>query len=229
MPITDALPDMERELKFFSATNDNPQKLTRAQIRQFNEQGYICPLDVFTPEEAAANRRYFDALMAEAKANGHNSYSINGWHRHCRGIYDLLHEPRILDYVEDLLGPNLVSVMTHYFCKEPGEQKQVVWHQDASYWPLTPSKVVTAWLAIDDVDEENGPMTVVPGSHVHGQIPFEHSTARSKTSWDRACTIRSNGAASQWPLPCAPARCPCTPTCSCTARPPTAPRAAAAA
>ena len=29
MPITDALPDMERELKFFSAANDNPQKLTR--------------------------------------------------------------------------------------------------------------------------------------------------------------------------------------------------------
>ena len=67
MPITDALPDMERKLKFFSATNDNPQKLTRAQVRQFNEQGYICPLDVFTPEEAAANRRYFDALMAEAQ------------------------------------------------------------------------------------------------------------------------------------------------------------------
>ena len=180
MPITDALPDMERELKFFSATNDNPQKLTRAQIHQFNVQGYICPLDVFTPEEAAANRRYFDALMVEAQANGHNSYSINGWHRHCRGIYDLLHEPRILDYVEDLLGPNLISVMTHYFCKEPGDQKQVVWHQDASYWPLTPSKVVTAWLAIDDVDEENGPMTVVPGSHVHGQIPFEHSTAEEQ-------------------------------------------------
>ena len=54
MPITDALPDMERVLKFFSATNDNLQKLTHAQIHQFNEQGYICPLDVFTPEEAAA-------------------------------------------------------------------------------------------------------------------------------------------------------------------------------
>ena len=67
--------------------------------------------------------------------------------------------------------------MTHYFSKEPGDRKQVSWHQDASYWPLTPSKVVTVWLAIDDVDEENGPMTVIPGSHLHGQIPFENSTA----------------------------------------------------
>ena len=44
MPITDALPDMERELKFFSATNDNPQKLSCAQIRQFNELGLHLPL-----------------------------------------------------------------------------------------------------------------------------------------------------------------------------------------
>ena len=119
-------------------------------------------------------------MIERAKAAGHNSYSINGWHRHCRGIYDLLHDERILDCVEDLVGPNLVSVMTHYFSKDPGDQKQVSWHQDASYWPLTPSKVVTEWLAIDDVDMDNGPMTVIPGSHLHGQIPFEHSTEQER-------------------------------------------------
>jgi ectoine hydroxylase-related dioxygenase (phytanoyl-CoA dioxygenase family) len=59
----------------------------------------------------------------------------------------------------------------------PGDGKQVSWHQDASYWPLTPSKTVTVWLAIDDADAENGGMEVLPGSHLHGQIPFEHSAA----------------------------------------------------
>lgn len=176
MAITDALPDMEREIKFFPVENKNPRTLSRDQVDQFNERGYICPLDIFTPAEAEANRRYFDELIERAKAAGHNSYSINGWHRHCKGIYDLLHEKRILDCVEDLIGPNLVSIMTHYFSKDPGDQKQVSWHQDASYWPLTPSKVVTAWLAIDDVDMDNGPMTVIPGSHLYGQIPFENST-----------------------------------------------------
>jgi non-haem Fe2+, alpha-ketoglutarate-dependent halogenase len=177
MPITDALPDMQRELKFFPSENENPKKLTREEIQCYNKKGYIFPLDVFTAEEADANRRYFDGLMQKAKDAGLNNYSINGWHRHCCGLYDLLHEKRILDYVEDLLGPNLVSTMTHYFSKDPGDEKQVSWHQDASYWPLTPSKVVTVWLAIDDVDEENGPMTVIPGSHVRGQIPFEASAA----------------------------------------------------
>jgi len=47
---------------------------------------------------------------------------------------------------------------------------------DQYYWPLTPSKMVTVWLAIDDADVENGAMTVIPGSHVHGQLDFEESS-----------------------------------------------------
>ncbi len=56
MPITDALPNMKRELRFYPAKNDAPKKLTREQIQQFNEKGYIFPLDVFTKKEAEANR-----------------------------------------------------------------------------------------------------------------------------------------------------------------------------
>ena len=179
MALTDALPDMERELRFFPA-GESPKTLTPAQVKQFNEKGYIFPLDVFTPAEAEQNRRYFDELMARAKAAGHTSYSISGWHNRCRGIYDLVYEPRILDCVEDLLGPNLVNKMTHYFCKDPGDDKQVSWHQDASYWARTPSKTVTVWLAIDDIDLENGAMQFIPGSHLHGQIPFEHSTPKER-------------------------------------------------
>jgi hypothetical protein len=176
MALTDAIPDMKRELRFFPILNSNPRRLTVEQIERFNEKGYIFPIDVFTEEEVAANRRYFDKLMAMASGAGLDSYSINGWHAHCQGIYDLVMEPRILDYVEDLLGPNLVCTMTHYFCKMPGDEKNVYWHQDASFWPLTPSKVVTVWLAIDDADVENGAMKVFPGTHRLGQIPFEWVT-----------------------------------------------------
>ena len=41
---------------------------------------------------------------------------------------------------------------------------------------MTPSKIVTVWLAIDDVDEQNGAMQVIPSSHLHGRIPFEPAT-----------------------------------------------------
>ena len=178
--LTDAHPDIARDLTFYAIENKHPQKLTTEQITQYNELGYVFPLDVFTPEEAAVNRAYFDALMVDAEKNGYNSYSINGWHKHCAGLYDLVVEPRILDYVQDLLGEDLICWGTHYFCKMPGDDKQVNWHQDASYWPLTPSKTVTVWLAIDDANVENGAMEVIPKSHLQGQIPFENSTVEDK-------------------------------------------------
>ena len=79
--------------------------------------------------------------------------------------------------MQDLLGEDLVLWGTHFFLKEAGDSKRVSWHQDASYWPLSPSKTVTVWLAIDDADAGNGAMQVIPRSHVNAQLAYRHSTA----------------------------------------------------
>ena len=173
----DAYPELARDLRFFPVQNDAPTTLTPAQIEQFNARGYIAPLDVYSPEEMSVHRAAFDELMEEARNGGGNGYSINGWHRTHAVVHDMVTEARILDYLQDLLGEDLVCWGTHYFCKMPGDGKRVSWHQDASYWPLTPSKTVTVWLAIDDADAKNGAMQIVPGSHLHGQIAFEQSRA----------------------------------------------------
>ncbi|MCC6444724.1 MAG: phytanoyl-CoA dioxygenase family protein [Armatimonadetes bacterium] len=55
---------------------------------------------------------------------------------------------------------------------QSGESGQVGWHQDYGYWQCAePAQMLTAWVALDDVDEENGCMKVVPGSHRWGLIP----------------------------------------------------------
>jgi non-heme Fe2+,alpha-ketoglutarate-dependent halogenase len=176
MAVLDAIPTMERDLRYFPSTTTEPKKLTLEQVHYFNEKGYVFPIDLFSEEEADANRRYFDSLLKMASDAGLDSYKVESWHTHCAGVYDLVTDDRILDYVEDILGPNLVCTMTHYFSKMPGDAKSVYWHQDASFWALTPSKVVTAWLAIDDVDVENGAMKLFPGTHKQGRIPFEWVT-----------------------------------------------------
>ena len=99
------------------------------------------------------------------------------WHKHCGGMWDIVTDSRIIDVVADLLGDTVVLRHSHLFAKLPGDPKRVSWHQDASYWPLTPSRVVSAWLAIDDVDVANSAMQVIGGSHHHAQLTFRESTA----------------------------------------------------
>ncbi len=59
----------------------------------------------------------------------------------------------------------------------PGDGKAVAWHQDASYWPLSPSKAVTVWLAIDDADAENACMKFIAGSHHYGHMTYRPSSS----------------------------------------------------
>lgn len=80
----------------------------------------------------------------------------------------LVSDPRLVDLAECFVGPNIALFATHYICKPPGDGEAVLWHQDGSYWPLDPMQVVTLWVAIDDVDRENGCLRVIPGSHREG-------------------------------------------------------------
>jgi phytanoyl-CoA hydroxylase len=77
----------------------------------------------------------------------------------------LVADPRLLDQVEPIIGPNIALFASHYICKPGGDGLAVLWHQDGSYWPLEPMEVITAWLAVDDSDAGNGCMRVIPGSH----------------------------------------------------------------
>ena len=75
----DAFPDLHRVQEFFPLGVSEPKALSHKQIEQFNEKGYIFPLNVFRPDEVASHRRYFDDLLAKAMNAGWNSYAINGW------------------------------------------------------------------------------------------------------------------------------------------------------
>jgi ectoine hydroxylase-related dioxygenase (phytanoyl-CoA dioxygenase family) len=172
IPTTEALRTVARDLQFHPSAIDHPRQLTAGQIADFNRQGYLAGIPIFGEDEIAGIRRYFDELLARTLAAGADSYSISTAHlRHGR-VYDLLTHPRIVSYVKDLLGENLIGWGSHFFCKLPGDGKRVSWHQDASYWPLTPSKAVTVWLAIDDASVENACVRFIPGSHWFGHLTY---------------------------------------------------------
>jgi len=70
--------------------------------------------------------------------------------------------------LEQMHASDIALFSSHYFIKKPKTGKEVLWHQDGSYWPLKPMNVVTLWIAVDPVDETNGCLRLLSGSHNDG-------------------------------------------------------------
>ncbi|WP_153558520.1 phytanoyl-CoA dioxygenase family protein [Roseimaritima sediminicola] len=179
IPDRDEIEKLDRDIRFFPSATTAPQRLSPADITDWNETGYLAPLEAYDAATADEVRAYFDGLLQQTLGAGRDSYSISSAHLKHRRVWDLMQHPAIVTPVADLLGPNVVGWGAHFFCKLPGDGKRVDWHQDCSYWPLTPTKTVTVWLAIDDADSENGCMEVVTGSHTSGLIEFAESDKQS--------------------------------------------------
>lgn len=164
----------ERDLSFAPTVNASPLRLTQEQIAFYNEQGYVAPFRAYDDAGADQNRAYFDDLLHQVQTTRPDldAYSVNGFQSCCAGLYDMVMNPVILDHVQDIIGPDVICWGTHFFCKQPHDPRKVAWHQDASYWPFTPARTVTVWLAIDDADQENAAMKFLPGTHNRGHLKW---------------------------------------------------------
>lgn len=175
-PTPEQLAELPREVGFVPTKNAAPRCLTAEQIAQYNEQGYLMPFDGLDKNEIGELRAFFDGVLAAFMELGRDSYSISTAHLRFARIYELVKHPVIVGHVSDLLGENVVAWGSHFFCKLPHDGKQVAWHQDSTYWPLSPTKTVTVWLAIDDADPGNANMRFIPRSHTHGLIDYDKSS-----------------------------------------------------
>lgn len=175
VPTEQELASLARDLRFQPSDTQSSQVLSSSQVAGYNQNGYVAPLPVFSASEITAIRAYFDELLEQVSREGGDSYSISSAHLKYGPVFDILTDSRIVDYVADLLGDNVIAWGSHFFCKMPHDGKEVAWHQDASYWPLSPSKACTVWLAIDDADRENACMKFVAGSHHFGHMTYRPS------------------------------------------------------
>jgi chlorinating enzyme len=117
-------------------------------------------------------RGYRDRLEAHERATGG---PLSGAMRHKVHLLftwanELARHPAVLDAVEDVIGPDILCWGTNFFIKEANSPSFVSWHQDATYWGLSTSDVITAWVAFADVPMASGPMKFWPGSHLSNQL-----------------------------------------------------------
>ena len=79
-------------------------------------------------------------------------------------IHHILNQDCITKISEHYLGSDFALFGAHYIAKKPYDGKPVGWHQDGSYWPLKPMKVISLWVAGTYSNKNNGCMRVIPGS-----------------------------------------------------------------
>ncbi len=134
--------------------------LTQAQVDSYRYNGFLFPVPALTPEEVATCLAGLDRLetelgapVAEAdiKWRSH-AYAHSPW------FNALIRHPRILDVVEDLIGPDILVWTSTFFIKEPHSPTFAAWHQDGTYFGLEPHEQVCAWVALTDASAEAGCM-----------------------------------------------------------------------
>jgi len=144
--------------------------LSQAAVEAYRRDCYYSPFRVMSAADAQGFRAALEAHEAKS------GQPLQGNMRHKTHLLftwadALVHHPKVLDAVEDAIGPDILCWTTNFFIKEANSPGFVSWHQDSTYWGLDPDEVITAWIAFTEVNEANGYMQVIPGSHKIDQLP----------------------------------------------------------
>ena len=138
--------------------------LTTKQLKDYEDYGYVSPIDVLTLDEASEIRKEIE-VIENRWPNELDGLGRNYVHMISPVFDKVCHNSKILDAVESIIGKDILVGGTTLFIKDPDNKSFVSWHQDAKYIGFEPHNWVTAWLAITDANEENGCMRMWSGTH----------------------------------------------------------------
>lgn len=146
--------------------------LTQAALEQYRDLGYYFPISILDAGDVSTLRGKLEAFE---KAQGHPIQGAQRSKSHLlfKWLDDLMRDTRILDPVEDLIGPDILCWNSIFWIKEAHSPSFVSWHQDLKYWGLDCNDLVTAWVALSPASVESGCMRVLPGSHRGEMLPHD--------------------------------------------------------
>jgi phytanoyl-CoA hydroxylase len=175
--------------------------LSDAQLAQWRDEGWVGLGRILDDDLLAAHR------AAEARFRRLPQYSLpdgktilpdsstifrNQLSNYCEPLRRLYLNGPHLPAIRQLVGPIVSGLFTQFVTKLPDPNvasAEFPWHQDNGYGAKTAPNNVTVWCALDDVDEQNGCVWIIPGSHKGGLLP--HRT--SGTSWHLTVAAPSDG------------------------------------
>lgn len=151
-------------------------RLSPQDVIQYWEDGFLFPIPVMSREEAQQLRGDLERLEAEWLDNGLplplNTYKRVNAHCVMPLAAKIGADPRILDVVEGILGPDILVYGVEFFIKEPNTTQVVSMHQDLTYWGLGAiDGLVTMWLALSEATMTSGCMEFALASHKNPILP----------------------------------------------------------
>ncbi len=154
-----------------------PKALSEDQVNEYHRDGFFAPIPCLSADETAMFRAKFEAYEAAHEgwyemSKGQKLYLLQTWAR------DLGCHPKILDAVEDVMGPNLMVWGLSLFVKDAQSPSYVSWHQDSTYWGLSKPNVTTAWIALSPANKQSGCMKMMPGTHKWEQVAHLDTLAK---------------------------------------------------
>jgi ectoine hydroxylase len=177
-----------------SGLEEHPMKLTQAQHEQFDEQGYLFFPGLFSPEETRVMVEEVPRLYSRREAfnvreKGKDAVRTNfAAHMYSEPFAKLARHPRMIAPVEDLFGEKLYMHQFKINGKMAFEGDVWQWHQDYGTWlnddMMPTERAMNVAIFLDDVNEFNGPLMFIPGSHKKGVIDAKHDlTTTSYPLW----------------------------------------------
>ena len=155
----------------------------------FERDGFVALSSFYSEDELLAIEDAVECFIAERvpalspehvffedKSNPSSLKQIQRLHEH-EPFFGQLMDDKPKKLAQELLGEWAVGKNIQYFNKPPESGQATPPHQDAYYFMIKPCHAVTMWLALDEVDEGNGCVRYVSGSHMRGQRPH----ARTET------------------------------------------------
>jgi phytanoyl-CoA hydroxylase len=155
--------------------------LTSDQVKQYGEKGYCVCTGFLTVGDVAEILKNIDDVSAGSTVAKHDTTRMEMEPHQprdgtqIRRLYDpctyyesfraLSEFPRLLDALEQLLGPNLEFHYSKINMKPPAIGSIVEWHQDLAYYPLTNQDSLAVLFYLDDADRSNGCLHVIPAAH----------------------------------------------------------------
>ena len=155
-----------------------PKHLSAEQVERFHRDGFLYPM---TALDAGAARACADRLERYERDTGKSAMKSLSLKAHVpfRMFSELIRHPRILDAVEDVLGPDVVCWGSSFFVKEARSESFISWHADTYYYGLEPRETVTVWLALTRANRVSGCLRCIPGSHrieqAFDEAPSQHN------------------------------------------------------